>query len=454
MEKKRTTPCGEICGTQSPWEGVTAYKGIRYATARRWEYPKLVTAWQGVYQATQYGACSYQPRAFLNEETMAEKVFYYNEFRRGEHYNYSEDCLFLNIWAPDDANNLPVILYIHGGGFVGGCGHEKHFDGPIWATKGVIAVTINYRLGPLGFACLPELAQKDGHTGNYGMYDQLAALQWVHDNIAAFGGDPNNITLMGQSAGAMSVQQHCISPLSKGLVAKAVMSSGGGVDKAFGDAPTMESQYEFWQKVMEQAGCTSAEQLRELPVEQLFEAWNTLKNQQQNQLTCMPCVDGLLLPCSGIEAIQQGSQHNIPYLIGSTSEDVVPPILYNMAKSWCKLQSQQGKQTSYGWHFERQLPGDDNGAWHSSDLWYWFGTLSHCWRPFTQRDQELSHQMVDYLVQFAKTGNPNNPNCPTWNPIDQQQEQMMVFSDTFTAMGDVDVDKLTHTMMTKPSVGE
>ncbi|MBQ3420097.1 MAG: carboxylesterase family protein, partial [Romboutsia sp.] len=252
------TPCGEIKGTSCKWPGVTAYKGIRYATANRFEYPKIVTSWEGVYDATQYGNCSYQPRAFYNEEEVLEKVFYYNEFRKGETYTYSEDCLFLNIWIPEDAtpdSNLPVLFYIHGGGFTGGCGHEKHFDGPVWPSKGVIAVTCNYRLGPLGFMCLPELKEEAGFTGNYGLYDQLIALKWVQNNIASFGGNPQNITIMGQSAGAMSVQQQCVSPLTDGLFSKSIMSSGGVVSPMFDSKETYEDRYEFWQKVMKHSGC-------------------------------------------------------------------------------------------------------------------------------------------------------------------------------------------------------
>ena len=157
------TPCGALQGTAGRQEGVAAYKGIRYATAGRWEYPQQVTAWEGVYDATEYGACCWQPRSFYNEEHNEKKYFYYNEFRKGEQYTYSEDCLFLNVFAPDTAkegDKLPVIVYIHGGGFTGGCGHEKHFDGPVWPQKGVIAVTVNYRLGPLGFAALPQLEGK------------------------------------------------------------------------------------------------------------------------------------------------------------------------------------------------------------------------------------------------------------------------------------------------------
>lgn len=170
MSFERTTPCGVISGTACQWPGIAAYKGIRYATAGRWEFPVPVTHWDGVYDATQYGACCYQPRAFYDEAAAPGKAFYYNEFRKGETYTYSEDCLFLNIWAPADAapgDSLPVIFYIHGGGFTGGCGHEKHFDGPVWPTKGCVAVTINYRLGPMGFVCLPELADEAGSTGNY-----------------------------------------------------------------------------------------------------------------------------------------------------------------------------------------------------------------------------------------------------------------------------------------------
>ena len=165
------TPCGPIRGVPGRVPGTVAYKGIRYATAGRWELPREVKRWEGVFDGSGYGYCSYQPRAFYNEEENLKKIFYYHEFRKGEHYIYSEDCLFLNIYAPESAkegDKLPVLFYIHGGGFTGGCGHEKHFDGPVWPAKGVIGVTINYRLGPMGFVTLPELeAEQGGFAGNY-----------------------------------------------------------------------------------------------------------------------------------------------------------------------------------------------------------------------------------------------------------------------------------------------
>ena len=146
MDYRVNTPCGPLRGTAGRLPGIAAYKGIRYARAGRWEYPVQVTSWEGEYDASRYGNCCYQPRAFYDEAQAPEKAFYYREFRQGEHYDYSEDCLFLNIWTPENArigDGLPVIVYIHGGGFTGGCGHEKHFDGPVWPLHGVIAVTIN-----------------------------------------------------------------------------------------------------------------------------------------------------------------------------------------------------------------------------------------------------------------------------------------------------------------------
>ena len=446
------TPCGEIRGTSGRVPGTYCYKGIRYATAGRWEYPKQVTAWEGIYDATQYGHCAYQPRAFYNEEENLKKIFYYNEFRKGETYTYSEDCLFLNIFTPDTAregDNLPVLIYIHGGGFTGGCGHEKHFDGPVWPAKGVIGVTINYRLGPLGFVCLPELKEEAGFTGNYGLYDQMTAIKWVKDNIAAFGGDSENITVMGQSAGAMSVQQHCLSPLTDGLFQKAVMSSGGGVSKLLASAPA-EKSYAFWHTVMDQAGCKTLTEFRALPAQRLFALWQETRKEVRGG-GCFPCIDGKYVVGSGAELLAAGKQKQIPYMAGSTSQDMMPPILQSMAKSWCAAQ----EKPSYTWFFDRKLPGDTNGAWHSSDLWYWFGTLDNCWRPMTEKDYALSDQMTDYLCNFAKTGDPNKAAAlPTWIASDKGQPRVLCLGEKDTHMGRPSTVKLVATMLTNKAVGE
>ena len=438
------TPCGDIRGTSCRIPGVVAFKGIRYATAGRWEYPKLVTSWEGVYDATEYGNCSYQPRSFYNEEENLKKIFYYNEFRKGESYTYSEDCLFLNIWVPESAtpdSKLPIIVYIHGGGYTGGCGHEKHFDDPVWPTKGVIAVTINYRLGPMGFVCLPELKAEAGHTGNYGLYDQLASLKWVRDNITAFGGDPDKVTLMGQSAGAMSVQQHCYSPLSEGLFRAAVMSSGCGMSNML--MGTAEKVYPFWQEVMRRLECKTLEEFRAVSPEKLFAVWQTAKKEVKGgNMATFPVKDGCFL-------VDGAKPKKIPYIVGSNSHDMAPPILYSLAKKWGKGESLR----SYAYFLDRMLPGDNNGAWHSCDLWYWFGTLPNCWRPMEQKDYELSDQMTTYLCNFAKNGDPNGQNQPVWSPSFESKKVLWI-GEGPTKMGKPSMLKMIYTMLTNKAVGE
>lgn len=448
-----STPCGKIQGGPGRVAGTAAYKGIRYATAGRWEYPKQVTAWEGIYDAAQYGHCAYQARSFYNEEENVKKYFYYREFRKGETYTYSEDCLFLNVFTPDTVkagDNLPVLIYIHGGSFTGGCGHEKHFDGPVWPAKGVIGVTINYRLGPLGFLCLPELKQEAGFTGNYGLYDQLTAIRWVKDNIASFGGDPENITIMGQSAGAMSVQQHCLSPLSAGLFQKAVMCSGGGVSKLMA-AKGPETYYDFWNAVMVKAGCKDLAEFRELKPEKLFAAWDACKKEVKGGQTAnSPCIDGRLVVGICSELLAAGKQHAIPYMAGITSEDMMPPILFAMAKDWCAAQ----RKKSYVWLFDRQLPGDDKGAWHSSDLWYWFGTLDNSWRPMEQKDYDLSDRMTDYLTNFCKYGDPNGAGLTAWLPAGKGQNKVLHMGEGSIRMAKADMWKLIKTLLTSKAVGE
>lgn len=454
MREPITISCGKIQGTECQWQGVTAYKGIRYATAGRFEYPKEVTKWDGIYDATEYGNCSYQPRSFYDEETVIEKVFYYHEFRKGASYTYSEDCLFLNVWVPEDAtpeSKLPVVFYIHGGGYTGGCGHEKHFDGPVWAKKGVIAVTCNYRLGPMGFLCLPELAKRDGHTGNYGLYDQMTAMQWVQHNIAGFGGDPQNVTIMGQSAGAMSVMQHCISPLTKGLFGKAVMSSGGGVHKLMDSKQTYEDRYAFWEKVVAETGCANLDEFLQVEPQKIFEAWQKLKKEDpKNGMVASPCIDGQLLTKSPLTAMEAGEVKQIPYMLGATSQDMMPFFIFPMAKDFCDKQN----GNAYCWFFDRQLPGDDNGAWHSSDLWYWFGTLKNGWRPFEQKDFDISDAMSDYLCNFAKNGNPNGDGRIEWKPAKEGQKEVMRIGEGEIRMGKVSKAKLLWTTLTNKNVGE
>ena len=450
MDHIINTPCGKVRGCDGRVPGTVAYKGIRYATAGRWEYPVEVTEWDGIYDATEYGSCCYQPRSFYDEEENKKKYFYYNEFRKGERYTYSEDCLFLNIFTPESVKEdkkLPVIVAIHGGSFTGGCGHEKQFDGPTWPTKGVIGVTINYRLGPLGFLCLPELEEEAGKTGNYGLYDQLTAIKWVKNNIASFGGDPNNITVIGQSAGAMSIQLHAVSPITEGLFQKAVMCSGAGVSRLMSFAPA-KKRFDFWHGVMQMAGCEDLAAFRSLSPEKLFETWQRAKKELKGGgIAAFPCRDGELIVENGVKVLRAKKHLKIPYMCGTTSEDFGSPMLYSLARKWCRAQD----VASYLWMFDRRLPGDDKGAWHSSDLWYWFGTLDSCWRPMEEKDYKLSDEMTDYLTSFAKCGDPNCDAAPLWSPAGKDA---MRIGEGETGMGKVSKLKLWHSLFKSRSVGE
>lgn len=429
MEYIVQTPCGEVRGCAGR-KGAVAYKGIRYATAGRWEYPKQVTGWEGIYDATRFGKCSYQASAFTTPD---DTSFYNHEFRAGERYEYSEDSLFLNIYTPEKAktgDQLPVLIYIHGGAFVGGRAHEKHFRDPVWTDYGVIGVTIHYRLGPWGFLCLPELKEEAGKAGNYGLHDQMTAIRWIKDNIAAFGGDPDNITIMGQSAGAASVQQLCLSSVTKGLFQRAIMSSGGG-DVSQLSAGTQEERYAYWQLFRKHTGCETLAQMRALTPQQIKEAFDATKAECRER-GYYPVIDGNFLTGTTEEILAAGKQHKIPYMIGATSEDMMLPELQEQAKVWADRQT----ENSYVWHFNRQLPGDDKGAFHTADIWYWFGTLDRCWRPMEEKDYQLSRQMVDYLCSFVRTGDPNHSGKqPIWRPSCADDPEVMLLGEQETAMG-------------------
>lgn len=445
------TPCGKIQGIESNVKDVIVFKGIRYATSNRFQYPNLISSWEGIYDASSYGACCYQPRSFYDEETNLKKYFYYNEFRKDEKYTYSEDCLFLNIWVNKNTNpsdKLPVIVYIHGGGFTGGCGHEKHFDGPSWPLNNVIAVTINYRLGPLGFLCFKSQEEELGHTGNYGLYDQLTALKWIKNNIEAFGGNPDNITIMGQSAGAMSVQQLCMSPLTKQYIHKAVMSSGGGVNKIL-KTKKASSYFKLSEKIMELTNTKSIKELEKIEVSKLFEAYNIAKK-DIFAMACAPVIDNNLIIDDASKLAKQNKYLDIPYMIGSNTEDMVSPFMHSMAKKWSKIQ----KTDSYCYMFAHQLPGDNNGAWHSSDLWYFFNTLQNCWRPISEKDKKLANTMANYLTNFAKFGNPNSETLPYWEKANGNNKKVMVLKDDTSQMDKVKSLSLWKNMLTKKAVGE
>ena len=289
---EKITPCGTVKGIET--ERCLEFRSIRYAHAGRFQYPTPVRSFEGVYDATTFSDCCYQHRAF--EDDAKVNAFYHKEFRKGLSFTYSEDCFFLNIWAPKNAENCPVVVYIHGGSFTGGSSNEGHISGAHFAENGVILVAMNYRLGPFGFCAHPDLTDRDGVCGNYGLFDQLTAIQWVKANIAAFGGDPQKITLMGQSAGAMSVDILISSPLCKDLIAGAILLSGAGLQRFLLKPKTPEKTLPFWNLVLENAGVKTADELRTLDPKALYYAWlAACRAMKFNMPYTFPVYDGALL---------------------------------------------------------------------------------------------------------------------------------------------------------------
>lgn len=404
------TPCGRIRGIDG--EKCVEFRGVRYAGAERFAYPVPIKHWDGIYDAAEFGDCAYQHRAFDDDAKV--NAFYHKEFRRGLSFTYSEDCLFLNIWAPKNAENCPVLIYIHGGSFTGGSANEGHISGAEFAQNGVIMVAINYRLGPFGFCSHPDLTDENGICGNYGLFDQTAAIQWIRDNISAFGGDPDKITLMGQSAGAMSVDIHLSNPLIKSCISGAIMLSGSGLQRFLLKPLTPDKTVSFWNNVMKNAGVSTMHALKEVEPKALYYAWlDACKASKFSMPYTFPVYDGAILKKGGFAA---DTIADVPYIIGSTCTDMIPIVLQAIHKKWGRYAENNNSNKCYIYNFTRRLPGDDKGAWHSADLLYAFSTLDFNWRPFEEIDYKISNQLSQAICAFVKSGNPNCAAIPNWAP--------------------------------------
>ncbi|MBE6719463.1 MAG: carboxylesterase/lipase family protein [Ruminococcaceae bacterium] len=406
---KLTTKLGKICGLD--FDTYHEFRGIKYATAARWEYPSVCSEWDGEYDATEYGACCFQRRAFENDEEC--NPFYHREFRQGQTFTYSEDCLFLNIQKPKDAENCPVLIYIHGGSFTGGSNDEGHINGKVYAERGIVYVAINYRLGPYGFCSHPDLTDSKGRCGNFGLYDQVAAVKWVKENIDAFGGDPDNITIMGESAGAMSVDLLISSPAMKGLYKQAMMLSGAAIQRSLSKPMLPEKTRPFWEAVMDKMGAETLDELRASDEKTLYYAWLVAQKDFKMSIRyTLPVYDGELITP---ENFNMKTIPDVPMLLGITQTDMVPIALEIFTKQYAK-RAELNKNDCYVYSFNRNLPGDTKGAWHAADLLYAFGTLERNWRPFGRVDYVISKQMIESLTAFVKTGNPNCDEIPHWDP--------------------------------------
>ena len=418
--------------------GYTIFKGIPYAKPPigelRFKPPQEPESWNGVYHADTFPpSCMQTPPP--------EDDFYYKEFNTP--VNFSEDSLYLNVWTPakSTADMLPVAVWLYGGALLSGYCAEKEFDGTEYAKRGVILVTVNYRLGLFGFMCHPWLAKENnGHCGNYGVLDQLAALKWVKENIKAFGGDPDNVTLFGQSSGSLTSQTLMLSPLSKGLFNKCILQSGAGYDNGFCKNRKQEEYYDIGERAVELSGVESLAELRKVPADRLLEISNELIGYAcslDKGLGYEPVIDNYLLVGDSEYNLKVGNYPDIPIILGSTANDICIPEnktipmeesqLHNGCINWCKHQIELGYTPSYVYYFNHRLPGDDSGAFHSSELWYMFGTLDRCWRPFTDKDRRLSEKMLDYWCNFIKTGNPNGNELEEWAAWDNENRSIMLF---------------------------
>lgn len=397
------TPCGNIIGTPTHYGAV--FRGVRYAKANRFELPEEILEWEGDYSALEFGACCPQMRAYCNE---AEKnPYYHREFREGSKFLYSEDCLFLNLYVPKDAQNCPVIVFIHGGSFTGGSGNEKPFDGGKYAEKGVIFVTVNYRLNVFGF-----YADGKNSNGNLGLYDQFCAIKWLKRNISTFGGNPDDIVLMGQSAGAMSVCDLASSPMLEGQISGAIMLSGGGLRRIM--LPKRKPNVRFWKSLAKKCGVDSFDRLKRVPAQQLFETWQKSNLISSLFATC-PVIDDELIVAHGEE------KYAVPCIIGSLQKDLLPFELRAMARRYAKKLNKQNIPC-YIFKFVHNLPGDDKGTFHSADLWYAIGAMQNCWRPFDDKDYALSNEIIDRFIAFAKTLTPNKANAKQWQPYHSKKD--------------------------------
>ena len=424
---KVKTEYGWLEGDRCDDRNISVFKGIPYAKAPlgdlRWKRPMPPEKWTGTRQAKAYGPISPQ----LTRTNPKSNVFAMKEWFPCDEV-MDEDCLYLNVWTPAESTNekLPVMMWIFGGGNRIGFSYSNYTSGISFARQGIVFVTIGFRIGTLGNLVHPELdaENEEGISGNYTIFDQIAALKWCRSNISAFGGDPDNITIFGESSGSMSVQALFSSPLTKGDIRRAIMESGGGIFGSPEDKlrPTLK-QAEAAANLNRLLGVKTIKAARELPWEEIIRRstpeFDGLGIKYPGQIIDGYCIvedDGLL------------ALHNlhpdIDFLVGCTSDES-PRQLRSMI-SWCENQITCGKKSAYLYQFSRPQPGDPvPSAFHGSELYYVFNTLSHSWRNYAPEDYVLANQINKYWGNFAKTGNPNGTSLPNWSAYSSENRSFM-----------------------------
>jgi para-nitrobenzyl esterase len=455
--------------------GIHVFRGLPFAAPPlgdlRWREPQPVKDWTGVRPATRFG-----------NQCMQRRVFNDMVFRSS---GVSEDCLYLNVWTPaaSASERRPVLVYFYGGGYVAGDGSEPRYDGESMARKGIVALTVNYRLGVFGFFAHPELTKESPHhaSGNQGLLDQAAALQWVQKNIAAFGGDPAKVTIAGESAGSTSVSAQMASPLSKNVIAGAIGESGALINPTLGPVPLEEAE-QTGVRFGTAVGATTLSALRALPAEQLLEA-----AAKPGTPRFGTTVDGYFLPRRPVDIFAAGEQAHVPLLVGWNSEEnnyrsilgQAEPTPENYAQAirklyneradevlklypgrtneevivsatdlasdrfigystwkWADLHGKTGGKPVYRYLYSRPRPAmnaptdggaqsanqsrQPRGAVHSAEIEYAMGNLAtNKVYAWTPDDYKVSETFHTYFANFVKTGDPNAPGVPSWAPANR-----------------------------------
>ncbi|HEY1579518.1 MAG TPA: carboxylesterase family protein [Terracidiphilus sp.] len=489
---KVKTAQGKVVGKTINNGKVRAFMGLPYAAPPvsdlRWKAPQPAAKWKGDRDATKYGAHCAQGRVF---EDMV--------FQDGVG---SEDCLFLNVYTPADAkknSKLPVMFWIHGGGYSGGASSEPRHNGDFLPLKGVVLVTINYRLGVFGFLVTDELAKEgNGSAGNYGLLDMVAALQWVKKNIGNFGGDSNNVTIFGESAGSFAVSTLMASPMAQGLFQKAIGESGAAFPSALNlGGESVNERAEIDGKWVAKLGVKDLAELRALSTDKILDAART-----KGAVGFAPVLDGKFLTEPVPDTYAAGKQAHVPLLAGwnadeggpvaktvpgwkeyatkqfadradeflklypgDTDEQVVRSatdfsgdqfIAFGTWK-WLEAHRKTGDSPVYRYHFElaalpsKYHPGTH--AFHSDDIEYVFGTLDT--RPgetVRPEDRELSEAMMTYWTNFAKTGDPNGLGVPNWPKYDNTDNSLIHLNIPITSGPDATRDRYLFLLKGIPSM--
>jgi para-nitrobenzyl esterase len=446
---------------------INIYKGIPFAAPPvddlRWKAPQPVKSWDGVRKCLSFGPSPMQgkpvPFSMWSEEFLIPKE------------PISEDCLYLNIWTGSKSagEKRPVLVWIYGGGFSSGGAAVPIYDGMAMAKKGIVFVSINYRVGIFGFFAHPELTKESANhaSGNYGLMDQLAALQWVKRNIASFGGDPENVTIAGQSAGSFSVNCLVASPLGKGLFQKAIGESGANFTNSF---PTLDKAEQAGLGIAKSLNLSSLADLRKVPAEEL------LKN---NQLFRGPVIDGYVLPEPIAKIFASGQENPVSLLTGwnedegilfgplknasgfqqdmnqkygkqaktilefypasSDSEAVSSQMRISRDQvfgsqnyTWANRQSDHGSKV-FVYRFVHKVPGTGIyakfGAFHTGEVPYAYDNLQFVNRPWKEADHRLAGLMSSYWANFARSGDPNGQGLPVWPAYQSNDKEIMILDD-------------------------